>query len=144
MHAYRVYSFARMIARKEHLSDFTELEILRRAAFYHEVGLEDSRLDQHYGRRSWEKIKTLDLLSSLDLQQQQLLHYLMENHCRKDQAALSCLADYRFPEPEQAVLLLSIFKDADALDTTSMFLELPGCLRLESSRELCQRIFPLP
>jgi HD superfamily phosphodiesterase len=93
-HAIRVCLFCFEIAKNEKLNN-EQMLILLISALCHDIGRKNNSNDKEHGKKSIEILKEC-LLSNLDT-----ISNLMVNHCLRD---------------NKTYLLLSILKDADALD----------------------------
>ena len=84
-----------------------EIQILRKAAAYHDIGRENNEVDEKHGFKSVNKAIKLKLLNPHDSEIDDIATVLIHEHS---------LSDLENLHDSITVKLLNIFKDADALD----------------------------
>ncbi|MBC7074703.1 MAG: HD domain-containing protein [Syntrophomonadaceae bacterium] len=114
-HTKRVLFLTLVLAGKENL-DERSTKILGEAALYHDIGRTDDNLDFQHGFKSYQKASEGGLLDFNHKEDQEIVKFIIENHCIDDKIARSNLDKYNLASKNEAWKLFNIFKDADALD----------------------------
>lgn len=110
-HAERVLILVIILASLLNLSNY-ELDILCMAAVYHDIGRKNDYIDPIHGFNSWRKyIKKVNNSCNVLNEKQKIVRYIIINHCLDLENEIKLGEDYR-----KYNNLLSVFKDADALD----------------------------
>ena len=109
----------RVLRHAERLSSALGLPGLEReaalvAALWHDVGRTHDGWDRRHGAKSAAKVARLGLGRGLDPELSRLAHFAVELHCLPDRAAPRAAA--RHPDPDLALRVLWVLKDADGLD----------------------------
>ncbi len=113
-HTRRVLFLTLILSWMEGLTE-TDRGLLCQAAIYHDIGRSNDNFDPEHGRESYLKILQNKLIN-LEAQEQEILRFIIENHCISDRQARQVLKDYQVSDPEHLFKLYLIFKDADGLD----------------------------
>lgn len=114
LHTKRVLFLSLILANKQKLSD-DDIDLLANCALYHDIGRKNDNFDPFHGKLSYRKLQRLQILDS-SYKNQELLRFIIENHCLSDANARKNICDYRLTNKNKAILLLELFKDADGLD----------------------------
>lgn len=114
-HIKRVLLYVILLADDEGI-DETGKDLLCLAAIYHDIGRQNDRVDPLHGAVSVAEIKELHLPRPDDKQQQHILDFIIDGHCRDDQFSKSDENMRLIQDKAYARKLYDIFKDADALD----------------------------
>jgi hypothetical protein len=93
-----------------------ELKCLCLCSVYHDIGRENDNWDQVHGINSVKKGLSLGLFDGLSSKTVGLISYIIENHCIDDKYLEKKAWEYNLENPQRALQLLKIFKDADGLD----------------------------
>ena len=138
-HNERVALIACAIGMKEGLSQ-RELRLLLEAAKYHDIGRKDKPTEKH-GKVSADIIEKLrgELFADFSDDEVNVIKALCEGHGVKDEDDAKVIASYGIKDTESCQRILSILKDADALDRVRLprFGKLnTDYLRTEVAREL--------
>jgi hypothetical protein len=113
-HAYRVLLLVREITAQEKLS--TKLmKQLEFCAIFHDIGRINDEIDDMHGNRAIQLL-TINSFWGLEKYDNQLVRFLIENHCIDDSLSRMTVGGYNLHNTEESIYLLSIFKDADNLD----------------------------
>ena len=116
LHADRVLILV-LILSKLNMLTAADQKLLIEAALYHDIGRKNNYLCYQHGKDSIAKMKQLQLFSQdLSQEDQNILIYIIENHCISDKDALAQIQEYHINDPNRAMRLFAIFKDSDALD----------------------------
>ncbi|TEB11763.1 hypothetical protein Psfp_03892 [Pelotomaculum sp. FP] len=94
---------------------YENVNILAYASIYHDIGRTDNGVCTEHGRESFKKIKEYRLVK-VNNENEEILKYIVENHCISDSLAFSSLKNYQIENNDRAILLLKILKDSDNLD----------------------------
>ena len=112
LHCQKVAILSYLLGKLNNLDD-EAIEILLLASKYHDIGRQVS--DENHG---WQSVKMLkDSAVMTNYQKCEYVYFLIEAHEVKDEDNFSILAKYNI-DHQKALFLLSLFKDADALDRT--------------------------
>ncbi len=103
------------------VNDVDHIRLLAYCAICHDIGRINDNMDPKHGYFSYLKAKKLNLLDHLNLEEQEIIHFIVENHSIDDQQALANLSIYEIESKEKTIYLYKIFKDADALDRIRIF-----------------------
>lgn len=114
-HCRRVLFLCLYLAKELGLS-LEEERILVNAALYHDIGRVHDDEDEQHGFMGYAKMTSLNLGRMDDRYEQEVLCYIIENHCLDDEKAVANIDNYEIQDREQAIKLLRVFKDADGLD----------------------------
>jgi HD superfamily phosphodiesterase len=112
-HTQRVHIHAQRLVRGLRWS-VTDARLVLAAALWHDIGRGDDEWDPEHGALSAARAVDLDLLSSLDEAEARLVLFAVRYHCRSD--ARGALRATDEPDPESALRILRLLKDADGLD----------------------------
>ncbi|MDR1616506.1 MAG: hypothetical protein LBR98_05790, partial [Syntrophomonadaceae bacterium] len=96
--------------------DEEELNCLCLCSVYHDIGRVNDNWDQTHGNNSVKKGISLGLFDNLSGKTTGLISYIIENHCIDDKYLEKKASEYNLENPQRALQLLKIFKDADGLD----------------------------
>jgi hypothetical protein len=113
-HIRRVLLLSLILSWMEHIVG-NDQNLLCLAALYHDIGRCNDNLDPYHGRESYHKGLSLSLWK-LEPEDQEILRFIIENHCINDQQAREIAGEYRVENHYRLFLLYKIFKDADGLD----------------------------
>ncbi len=91
------------------------INILCTAALYHDIGRINDNFDPQHGIESYRKAQQMGLIN-LDQPDQEILQYIIENHCISDKLAREHLDKYDLKDRAASEFLFDTFKDADGLD----------------------------
>lgn len=114
-HAERVLFLVLAISHMEDISK-EDKEILISAAKYHDIGRGHDSTCFDHGVYSYKKMKKMGLLNETTPEDEELIKYIVENHCIDDEAAYDDVKNYDIRDSEHAMYLLDMLKDADNLD----------------------------
>ncbi len=114
LHAKRVLILSMALS---YLQDLNEADtgLLVKASFYHDIGRTHDGLCYEHGINSMHKALALGLIDGERNEENEILRYVVENHCLPDDRAES-LDKYHIADRERAIYLLKLFKDSDGLD----------------------------
>jgi hypothetical protein len=93
-----------------------EERMLATAALYHDIGRVHDDEDEFHGLEGYKKMLSLGLGKMDDPDSQEVLKYIIDNHCLDDHTALANVDNYTVKDKERSMYLLQVFKDADGLD----------------------------
>lgn len=96
--------------------DKRDRKLLSLAVQIHDIGRTSDGEDPGHGVEGYKKAVNLSLLPILEDEEIETLRFIVENHCINDGLAAKQLSLYNINDPNRALRLLSIFKDADGLD----------------------------
>ncbi len=113
-HTRRVLFLTLILSLMEGLTE-TDRDLLCHVAIYHDIGRSNDNFDPGHGRESYHKVLQYDLFNG-ETEQQEIVRFIIENHCISDYEAERLVKDYRVSDPEHLVKLYLVFKDADGLD----------------------------
>ncbi|HHU86102.1 MAG: hypothetical protein ACOX86_05810 [Pelotomaculaceae bacterium] len=109
--------------------------LLAKASLYHDIGRTHDGVCSEHGRKSFQKAIGLGLIDNEVNENNEVLRYVMVNHCLDDNLA-ETLDEYFIDDRERAVRLLKLFKDSDGLDRVRINDLDVEYLRYPVSREL--------
>lgn len=115
MHTRRVLMLNLVLSTRLNISP-RRLNILCTAALYHDIGRINDNVDPGHGVESFRRAREMGLINLLGSSDQEILRYIIENHCISDQKAREHLPQYALPDLQESQELFDIFKDADGLD----------------------------
>lgn len=90
-------------------------DLLCQAALYHDIGRSNDNFDPEHGRESYQKVLQYGLFNG-ETESQEILRFIIENHCISDYKVERLVKDYKVSDPEHMFKLYLVFKDADGLD----------------------------
>jgi HD superfamily phosphodiesterase len=97
-----------------------DLDVLKRAAVYHDIGRTHDWEDEIHGRAAIVKMEELGLIYDMfpEEEDERVFRYVVEQHCVSDKTGLDSAQFYvrDIDKQQRAQMLLKIFKDADGLD----------------------------
>jgi putative nucleotidyltransferase with HDIG domain len=112
-HTQRVHIHAQRLVRELHWPE-ADASVVLSAALWHDIGRVDDGRDPQHGVRGVERVKELRLHESLLEADARLALFAVRYHCRSDRrGALRAAGE---EDPERALRILWLLKDADALD----------------------------
>ncbi|HPZ43296.1 MAG TPA: hypothetical protein PL078_04750 [Bacillota bacterium] len=114
LHAKRVLLLSLALSYLNGLNK-TDTGILAKASLYHDIGRTHDGVCSEHGRKSFQKAIGLGLIEGEVNENNEVLRYVIVNHCLDDNLAES-LDGYLIDNRERAVRLLKLFKDSDGLD----------------------------
>jgi len=114
LHAKRVLLLSLALS---HLNELNEVDtgILTKASLYHDIGRINDGVCYEHGRNSIKKALELGLIDGEVNEENEILRYIIVNHCLRDNMAKS-MDKYSITDRERAMGLLKLFKDSDGLD----------------------------
>lgn len=143
-HTLRVWLHADALARDLTLPQW-ECEAVRLAALWHDIGRTDDSADYFHGAKSAGKVVGLGLHESVEPIVLEHALFAVTWHCGDEQRAAG--AARWTSDAESAVRILSVLKDADALDRVrlgdldeSWLRFAPSCLRVDRAWELLREV----
>lgn len=89
--------------------------ILVTASLYHDIGRTHDGVCYEHGKNSIQKAIKLGLINGEINEENEILRYVIVNHCLPDKMAES-LDKYVIADRDRVVKLLKLFKDSDGLD----------------------------
>lgn len=92
------------------------MQILMKSAVYHDIGRTHDHTCYVHGKDSVKKLYEINGFSNIDNEYNEILKYIIENHCINDETAFNNINKYKIQDKDRALFLLRIFKDADNLD----------------------------
>lgn len=113
-HTRRVLLLSLILSWMEGLSE-TDRDLLCQAAIYHDIGRSNDNFDPRHGRESYQRVLQYGLFNG-ETEQQEIVRFIIENHCISDYKAERLVKDYKVTDPEYLFKLYLVFKDADGLD----------------------------
>lgn len=113
-HTHRVLLLSLILSYMENISG-NDRKLLCLAALYHDIGRSNDNFDPQHGRESYKKAVSQHLIA-LKSQEQEIVRFIIENHCINDHQALSLISRYNVKDTERLLILYKLFKDADGLD----------------------------
>lgn len=116
---------------------FNEERLLAYAATYHDIGRTHDDVDDEHGYVGYRKMVSLGLGKMDNPDEQEILRYLIDNHCLDDDFAFKSIKDYPIKDKDRALYLMKVFKDADGLDRVRIGDLDANYLRLDESKLLC-------
>lgn len=95
-------------------------------------------INEIHGYESYNKAVELGLLEKAAAEDENILKFIIDNHCIDDNKAIMNINDYGIDNIERAIYLYKIFKDADCLDRVRLnIMEFDTrYLRLDISRKM--------
>ncbi len=96
--------------------DEDSIDLICIAAVYHDIGRINDNLDPQHGILSYKKAVQAGLICYEKPEKQEIVRFLIENHCISDQEAYNRLPEYNINNHKKTLNLYSVFKDADGLD----------------------------
>ncbi len=112
-HTQRVHIHAQRLARELRWSA-ADADVVLAAALWHDIGRVNDGWDPGHGALSAARVVALGLHASLPEADAQLALFAIRYHCRSDGRGALRVADE--DDPERALRILWLLKDADALD----------------------------
>ena len=112
-HTQRVHIHARRLVRELRWPG-ADASVVLSAALWHDIGRVDDGRDPQHGTRSAERVVEFGLHESLLEADARLALLAVRYHCRSDRRGALRTADQ--DDPERALRILWLLKDADALD----------------------------
>ncbi len=109
-HSNRVGVYNYLLGRLKNLEEW-EIRVLLEASKYHDIGRVHDMDDTRHGLDSVRICEK----ENREIPNRDYVYFLMEAHCYDDKFDREILKKYEIPE-EEALKLLGIFKDSDALD----------------------------
>lgn len=141
-HTLRVWIHAQEIAEGLVLAEW-QLEALRFAALWHDIGRTHDGADYYHGARSAGKVLGLGLHAGVDPQTRDTALYAITHHCGSEEHG-NRAAEW-LPDSKAALEVFLVLKDADGLDRVRLGrhdLDV-GQLRFEVSRKRVARAWEL-
>ena len=89
-------------------------QLVLTAALWHDIGRTDDAVDPGHGVKSAARAEARGLTSALTPDNAEIVRFAMVRHCLPDERAE--MAARRLAQPERALRILKLLKDADALD----------------------------
>ena len=104
--------------------DPADSQLVLHAALWHDIGRAGDGVEPEHGRRSAERADELGLTAPLDPDDAAVVRFAILRHSLRDRGAAELAAELaasadrarRLAEPERALRVLWLLKDADALD----------------------------
>ena len=136
-HAHRVLFLSILLSELYNLTN-KDKSLLFTCALFHDIGRINQDINAIHGELSYRKMHALELLSPdlLDDDSNNILKYIMENHCKSDEGIYNNYHQYDIEDGNRAVFLLKLFKDCDGLDRVRLGDLDISYLRNESSKKL--------
>ena len=134
-HAERVLFLVLAISYMEDIGE-DDRRILISAAKYHDIGRDHDSTCLNHGAYSYKKMKRLGLLIEISPEDEELIRYIVVNHCIEDRDAYKNVGNYDIKDSEHAMYLLDMLKDADNLDRVRIKDLDVSYLRTESAKKL--------
>jgi hypothetical protein len=113
-HTRRVLLLSLILSWMEGLSK-TDRDLLCQAAIYHDIGRSNDNFDPGHGRESYQKVLQYGLFNG-EIESQEIVRFIIENHCISDYKAERLVKDYKVTDSDHLFKLYLVFKDADGLD----------------------------
>ncbi|MDH7478683.1 MAG: hypothetical protein QHH02_01580 [Syntrophomonadaceae bacterium] len=133
-HTRRVLLLSQILSVLSGLDD-REQEFLAIVSLLHDIGRTNDDVDPEHGRISFCRSKELGLVDRFPGFSQEMIRFVVEMHCVGDKRAFKQVVDYR-TDPDEALKMLSFFKDADGLDRVRIGDLDPDQLRTPAARRL--------
>lgn len=134
-HAERVMYLALNISKLEKYSE-EDRNILIEASKFHDIGRTHDNVCLIHGMLSNKKIEQYGLLKGFSEEDENIIKYIIHNHCIHDKDTMNNIDEYNIKDKERAVRLLMAFKDSDGLDRVRVGDLDPSYLRTVSSKNL--------
>lgn len=134
-HAERVMYLALNISKLEKYSE-SDMNILIEASKFHDIGRTHNGVCLIHGMHSNEKIDKYNLLNGFSIEDENILKYVIHNHCIQDKYTKKNIDKFRISDKERAIRLLMAFKDSDGLDRVRIGDLDSNYLRTKSSKKL--------
>jgi len=115
LHTKRVLLLSLILAYYEKLNT-EDKDILACAAVYHDIGRINDNVCYKHGEYSISKMLSQGIIKDVNTSKNQILKYIIENHCINDEQAFINIEKYNITDKNRALKLLKVFKDADGLD----------------------------
>ena len=123
--------------------DDEDVDVLMRAALFHDIGRTHDGVDDLHGEKSWEMVEEMNLLSfdsnfkfeEWEEENEETIEFIIKNHCLDDATGYRNLEKMKSHQAERIEYLFRIFKDADGLDRVRLGDLDPNYLRLEESKK---------
>lgn len=114
LHAKRVLLLSLALS---HLNNINQADtgILVKASLYHDIGRTHDGICYEHGQKSIRKALELGLIGGEANEENEILRYVVVNHCLPDEKAQSP-ENYSIDDRKRAIRLLKLFKDSDGLD----------------------------
>jgi HD superfamily phosphodiesterase len=112
-HTQRVHIHARRLVRELRWPD-ADVGIVLPAVLWHDIGRVNDGWEPGHGALSAARVVDLGLRASLSAAEVRLALFAIRYHSRSDEHGLECAAGQ--DDPERALRILWLLKDADALD----------------------------
>jgi hypothetical protein len=129
-HTQRVYIHAQRLVRELNWTK-DDVGLVLSAALWHDIGRINDGWDPRHGARSAARVVKLGLHASLSAADAQLALFAVRYHCRSDGRGASRAAGQ--DDPERALRILRLLKDADALDRVRLAPPGAGAWEVDSS-----------
>lgn len=114
LHAKRVLLMSLALSHLNNLNK-ADTDILAKASLYHDIGRTHDGVCYEHGKESIQKALKLGLIDGEINEENEILRYVVVNHCLHDNMAES-MDKYFIADRERAIKLLKLFKDSDGLD----------------------------
>ena len=137
LYSLRAFPVGGFCAMEEGL-ERADAELLLLACSYHDVGRQNDWVDDLHGWRSAQRIGEITGRTGDDLH---ILQGMVDAHSRHEPVLRETVAGYHPAEPERAVNLAQLLKDADGLDRVRLGDLDPRYLRRESSKRRADLAF---
>lgn len=141
-HAERVLFLALAISYMEDMTEENRAIIIM-GAKYHDIGRGHDTTCLDHGAYGYIKMKRLGLLDKVSSKDEEIIKYIIENHCIDDLDAYENVKDYNVEDINHAMELLNILKDADNLDRVRIDDLDISYLRTNSAKELVEIAYEL-
>jgi hypothetical protein len=129
-HTQRVHIHAQRLVRELHWTE-ADARVVLSAALWHDIGRINDGWDPRHGARSAARVVKLGLQESLPDADARLALFAIRYHCRSDGRGTRRAADQH--DPERALCVLQLLKDADALDRVRLAPPGAGAWEVDSS-----------
>lgn len=113
-HTHRVLLLSLILSSMENIGA-NDRDLLCLAALYHDIGRSNDNFDPQHGRESYKKAIHLQLFA-LETEEQEILRFIIENHCVSDRQAADLIPQYQVRDTKRLLTLYKVFKDADGLE----------------------------
>jgi len=140
-HTQRVLLNALSLCNAYELDDLDTTKICL-AAIYHDIGRDNDEEDEIHGRKSWEKLVEMDLISQLEEEFElydedlEIIKFLVEYHCLDDKVAWKNIESVNEGRHTKELrFFVELFKDADGLDRVRLKDLDSRYLRLDESKK---------